>query len=422
MVTSSNKYNFSKRFLWGAASSAHQYEGAPDSQWAAWEDKNASSLSKAAQYRMDHVPVWKDVKEQASNRENYLSGQGNGHYERFAEDFDLLNSLNLNAWRFSIEWSRLEPEEGRWNQAEIDRYHRYFEELKRRKIEPVVTLFHFSLPKWFEDKGGFEKTANVDHFVNYAEKVFAEYGQYLRLVATINEPDIYIQRGWLAENGWPPAKHGNYIGAVKVYYNLARAHKRVYQAAKRRSRRIKIGLVSNLSHHYLADESIKSKAALAINRYRKDEWLLNRLRRQIDWIGVNYYFSDRYQLGKIDNLNQQVNDLGWEMLPAKIEQVLVRTYKKYGKPIIITENGVADMNDKYRRWWIAYTIGAIHKALKQGVRVEGYLHWSLLDNFEWSDGFWPRFGLFAVDYQTFERKPRESAIWFGKVIAKLRRG
>lgn len=416
------KYNFSKRFLWGAASSAHQYEGSPNSQWSAWEKDNATSLAKVAPYRISHVSIWDEIKDQAANRENYLSAQGNGHYDRFETDFDIISSLNLNAWRFSIEWSRLEPSQGQWDAAEIARYHRYFEELKRREIQPIVTLFHFTLPKWFEDKGGFEKTANVNYFVKFAEKILAEYGSELRYVVTINEPEIYITKGWLDESAWPPAKHGSHLGAAKVYFNLIRAHKRVYLAAKRRSRRIKVGIAANIAHHHLADESIKSKLSLRINSYRKDDWMLNRLRHHLDWIGVNHYFSDRYVNGKVGNLNQQVSDLGWEMLPDNLEPVLSRVYKKYGKPLIVTESGVADMDDKYRRWWIAHTIEAIDKAIKQGARVEGCLHWSLLDNFEWADGFWPRFGLVEVDYSTYERIPRQSAVWFAKVVARLRKG
>jgi len=416
------KYTFPKRFLWGASTSSHQVEGGNYNQWSEWEDTNALSLSKKAIYRLDETPVWDDIKSQAIERDNYISGKAVDHYNRYEKDFDILNQLNMNSYRFSIEWSRLEPREGEWDQKEIDHYHRYFEALKKRKITPVVTLFHWTTPVWFAEKGGFERKANVDYFVRFARKVFAEYGAHLRLVCTLNEPEIYVGKGWLDEDAWPPAKHGSRIGAIKTSLNLISAHKQVFAAARSSSRRIKIGIANNVSNYYAADDSLKTKSAMKLKRYISDDLFVDRIKKHVDWIGVNYYFSNKYLNGKEQNENKRVNDLGWEMLPDNIEHVIMRQWQRYKKPIIITENGVADQGDQYRKWWIAHTIDAIHSAMKRGARVEGYLHWSLLDNFEWSYGKWPRFGLVAVDYKTMERTIRPSAAWFGKVVGNLRKG
>ena len=418
---SKTNYQFPQRFLWGASVSAHQVEGGTNNQWTAWEQANAKSLAHKAPYRLDHLARWDAIKIQAIDPDNYVSGSAVDHFNRFTEDFDYLKRMNMNSFRFSIEWSRIEPKEGEWSEAGLAFYHRYFNELRARKITPVVTLFHFSLPAWFSEKGGFERTKNIDYFVRFAEKVFDEYGAHLRLVCTINEPYIYVSRGWIDEDGWPPAKHGAKVTAARVFHNLALAHKRVFLLARRKSRRFKVGIAANIAHNYRVDDKQKTKLLYQRVTQLSDELFLRRINKSCDWIGLNFYFSNRLKEGRIENLNERVSDVGWEMLPDSIEPVIMRLHRLFNKPIIITENGVADMTDSYRKWWLAHTLHAMHSALRNGARVEGYLHWSLLDNFEWADGKWPRFGLVAVDYRTMEREIRQSGVWFGKVIARLKR-
>lgn len=413
-------YKFPKRFLWGAATSAHQVEGGLHNQWTVWELDHAKSFAKQAEYKLEYLPDWSRTRKQATKPENYISGRASDHYRRYEEDFDIMKSLHMNAFRFSIEWSRLEPEEGKWDQAEIKHYRQYLIALKKRGIEPVVTLFHWSMPVWFADKGGFERRSNIHYFVQFAERVFDELGTHIRLVCTFNEPEVYIGEGWLSQGMWPPGKQAAYLSGFWTYWNLARAHNAVVKMARRKSRRYKLSVSKNCAHHYVGDDSWKSKWRVRLTEYVFDYWFLNRIRRHIDWLGLNYYFSNRYIDGKVTNENVRTNDLAWEMIPDNIEPVLVRLWRKYKKPLIVTENGVADRDDAYRKWWIAHTIDAIHRAMRSGVRIDGYLHWSLLDNCEWAYGKWPRFGLVEVDYRTQQRTIRPSAVWYGKVIRKLR--
>lgn len=414
------KYTFPKRFLWGAATSAHQVEGGLKNQWSAWELENAKSLAKQAEYKLNELPVWHEVKDQATKASNYTSGKAANHYRLYEKDFEILSELNMNAFRFSIEWSRVEPEEGKWDVKAIEYYRKYLIALRRRKIEPMVTLFHWTTPVWFDQKGGFEKAGNVKYFTAFAEKVFDELGEHMRLVCILNEPESVVMHGYVTGD-WPPMQQGDYVKAIKVYKNLARAHNKVAQAAKKRSRRLKVGVSKGCAYHYAADTSWKSKVSVRTAEYIADYWFLNRIKKHLDWLGLNYYFSFGYENGRMLPPKPPMNDLGWEMAPDDMQFVLERLYKKYRKPLIVTESGVADRNDRYRKWWIAHSIDAIHKAMQNGARVEGYLHWSLLDNFEWAYGKWPRFGLVEVDYKTFKRAVRPSARWFGKVIAQLRK-
>ena len=414
------KYTFPKNFLWGAATSAHQVEGGNHNQWSVWELENARALAQQAKYKLKDLPEWSHIQKEATNPANYVSGRAVDHYRRYEQDFDLITDLNMNAFRFSIEWSRIEPEEGVWNEHEIEHYRQYLVALKERGIEPVVTLFHWTMPVWFAKKDGFEKRSNIKYFVRFCEKVFEELGAHFKITCVFNEPEVYVAFGWLHEGEWPPSKKGQFLLGYWTYLNIAVAHNHVVKLARKRTPHLRLGTTKNIANHYAGDKSLKTKLFIWFTMYMEDYLFLNKIKRHMDWIGVNYYFSNRYIDGLPNNETDYIQDVGWEMQPENISHVLERIYAKYKKPIIITENGVADYNDKYRKWWIAHTLDAIHSSMKKGVKVEGYLHWSLLDNFGWAFGKWPRFGLIAVDYRTMKRTPRSSAIWFGKVIKTMR--
>ncbi|HEX6258421.1 MAG TPA: family 1 glycosylhydrolase [Candidatus Saccharimonadales bacterium] len=412
-------FTFPKRFLWGASVSAHQVEGGNHNQWSVWELENAKSLAKQAEYKQTGLPNWSRIKKQATTPENYISGKASNHYDDYRQDFAWVKKLNMNAFRFSIEWSRIEPEEGRWNPEAIAHYKKYVKTLKANKIEPVITLFHFTLPVWFAQKGGFEKRANIKYFVRFAEKVLSEVGADVRYVVTINEPEVFAMQGWL-EGTWPPNKTSKWQ-ALRVYVNLAVAHNRVAKMAQGMSRRFKIGLSKNCAHHYPGDDAWVTRATARLAQWGADYFFLNLVKQRLDWLGVNYYFSYRYYGYRIHNPeNIPLSDLGWTMEPGNIQPVVERLYAKYGIPVMVTENGLADATDEERQWWLTHTLSALHKAHKNGVELLGYMHWSLLDNFEWAYGRWPRFGLLEVDYKTGERTPRKSAIWLAAVIKKLR--
>jgi beta-glucosidase len=421
---------FPKDFMWGGSTAAHQVEGNNHNQWSVWELANAERLAKGspglhpnsgAYHRFSQLPVWKDVQEQATDPNNYISGKAIDHYSRFREDFDIAKQLNLNSFRFTIEWSRLEPQEGQWNQEAFDHYKTYIAELKKRDLEPVMNIFHWTLPVWFADKGGFEKKRNLKYFERFVHKVAQELLTHVRYVITLNEPNVYATFSYLTGE-WPPQKANPLIFA-RVYWNLTRAHKKAYYLLKQQKPSLQIGIAAQLANvQAKRPHSISDELVTHYMRYWWNWWFLKRIKREQDFIGLNYYFTDyyRFMLGMVrDNPKVPVNDMGWYMEPEGIYPLLVRLWAHYKKPIIITENGVADMHDQYRRWWIEETIVAMERALSEGVELKGYFHWSLLDNFEWATGWWPKFGLVSVNRHNMKRTIRPSAKWFAHQIAKI---
>jgi beta-glucosidase len=412
------RLTFPKRFLWGAATSAHQIEGKTHNQWTEWELENAKSKAAQASYKLDYLDNWPDIEAEAKDPNNYVSGKATDHYDRYKQDFDLLTAMNMNAFRFSIEWSRVEPAEGAWNVEAFEHYKKYTAELKRRGIEPVVTLFHFTLPVWFAEKGGFENRGNIKYFVRFADKIVRELGANVRLIITINEPEIYANESYMVGN-WPP----NITSRRKTWQvlnNLASAHNQAAAAIHAINRRYKVSIAKNSNYFYAGDDAWLSIKSANIMQYLQDDYFLKKVVKNCDFLGVNYYFSNRVYGYRVHNPDQKLSDLGWDLSPGDIQFALERLNEKYNLPIIITENGLADVDDSRRQWWITQTLIGMQRAMDNGVKLEGYLHWSLLDNFEWDKGRWPRFGLAKVDYVTFERTLRPSAVWFSKIIKHLR--
>ena len=412
------RLTFPKKFLWGAATSAHQVEGNTYNQWTVWELENAKTKAAQAVHQWGDLDTWDRSEKEATNPSTYVSGIGADHYTHYEQDFDLLESLNMNAFRFSIEWSRVEPNKDAWSVEAIEHYKQYVAELKRRNIEPVVTLFHFTLPTWFTALGGFEKRSNVRYFTRFVDKIMHELGSHVRFVITINEPEIYAHESYGAGN-WPPNVTSRKL-FFRVLNNLAYAHNQSAQLIHGMNRRYKVSISKNSAYFYAGDDAILSRKSADIMQYTQDDYFLKKVVKTCDFLGVNYYFSNRVYGYRTHNPNERVSDLGWDLSPAHIQFVLERLNEKYGLPIIVTENGLADSVDENRQWWLTQTLAGMQRAMDNGVRLDGYLHWSLLDNFEWDKGFWPRFGLAHVDYATKKRTLRPSAQWFGKVIKHLR--
>ncbi len=410
--------HFPRRFFWGAAVSSHQVEGGNHNNWSVWELENAKSLAKSASYKLSHMTVWPHIEKQATDPDNYISGQAIDHYNRYKVDIAIAAKLNLNAFRFSIEWSRIEPEEGVWDIKAIEHYRDYIQEIIKNGMEPMMTLYHWTVPVWFVKKGGFEKSGNIEYFIRFAEKVIDEYYKDIRYITSINEPDTVMSHGYITLDH-PPQKRSA-LKALLVYRNLLKSHKRIYRYAHKKSRRLRVGFTKSYAYAYAGNDSLLSRLSSRLDARIRDDLPIRYVRRQLDFIGMNYYFSDRYIGAKIENPNEKVNDLGWDMQPDNIYHVLMRL-KKWRKPILITESGVADYNDQYRQWWITQSIMGMHKAIKKNVDLIGYMHWSLFDNFEWAYGKWPRFGLVAVDYENnMKRTVRPSGIWYGRIVKKLR--
>ncbi len=415
------KSQFPPNFFWGASTASHQVEGGNHNQWSVWELEVAKEHAQIAHQHLSNLPGWESIKAQAEKPDNYVSGRGVDHYKRYKEDFAIAKSLNLNAFRFGIEWSRLEPTEGRWNEKEVEYYRGYIKELRKKGLEPFLNIWHWTMPVWFTDKGGFAKRENLKCFDRFVQKIADEYGKDLEYVITLNEPNVYTVFSY-GTGFWPPQEK-NWPKAIWIYRNLVSAHKRAYRILKHANPSINVGIAGQLSNiqakrpHNIIDEVVTK-----FMRYTYNWWFVNRIRKQQDFVGFNYYFTDYYKGFHKDNPKVPVNDLGWYMEPEGLYPLLVRAWAHYRKPIIVTENGVADEQDQYRQWWIEESIVAMERALSEGVQVAGYFHWSLLDNFEWAYGWWPKFGLVSVDRANgMKREIRPSAKWFAAAIRSTKK-
>lgn len=419
MNEKNKKKIFPNDFFWGASTASHQVEGGTVNQWSVWELENAKELAQTAHQRLSWLENWNDIKNQAEDPHNYVSGNGVDHYKKYEHDFDIVNKLNMNAFRFGIEWSRIEPEEGKWDEKEIKHYKKYILELRKRKIEPFLNIWHWTFPNWFAEKGGFKKRSNIEYFERFVKKVAEEFCDDITYVITLNEPNVYASFSY-ATGEWPPEEK-SWISTAVVYINLVTAHKRAYKILKDKKDSLQIGVAAQLANiQAKRPHSLIDSFGTKWMRYFWNWWFLYRIKNQQDFIGFNYYFTDYYTgLAKRENPKIPVNDLGWYMEPEGLYPLLIRLWSKYKKPIFVTENGLADEKDEYRRWWIEETIVAMERAISEGVDLKGYFHWSLLDNFEWKYGWWPKFGLVAVNRKTMIRTVRPSAKWFADKIKDL---
>lgn len=408
-----------KPFYWGASTASHQVEGGTVNQWSVWELSVAAHQAKTAKKRLGWMPDFPEFEARASDPANYISGKGVDHFNRYRVDFDIVKGLGLNAFRFTIEWSRVEPEEGKFDAAAINHYREYIAELNKRGIEPFLNIWHWTVPVWFAEKGGFTKRSNLKYFDEFAKKVAQELLHGVNYVITLNETNVYASFSY-ATGEWPPQEKNN-LKALWVYVNLISAHKHAYKVIKKYHPRVQVGVAQQLADvQPYAQDSFSDELVTKLMRYGWNWWWLNRIKKYQDFVGFNYYFTDYYSKWHRRNPQTPTNDLGWYMEPKGILPLMRRIAKHYpGKPIFITENGVADANDKYRKWWLQETMQALDAARKEDIPVAGYLHWSLLDNFEWAYGWWPQFGLVHVDREHgMKRTVRPSAKWWAEEIKK----
>lgn len=396
-------FTFPKDFLWGTATAAHQIEGNNvNSDWWAWEHRDRSK-----------EPTWK------ANLPLEPSLIACDSYNRYEEDFDLCVKLNNNAVRFGIEWARIEPEEGKFDQNEIEHYRKVLKAAKDRQLQTFVTLHHFTSPAWLAKMGGWLNPKVIELFARYSRKCAEEFGSLVDFWTTINEPQVYTLSSYFYGK-WPP-QFRNPFKVLKVQQNQIRAHIKAYDAIKTVGD-YKVGIVKNIS--WFVDSWPLNK----IFYYFGATDMLNKLRSKLDYIGVNYYFTQThnfrwllhmFSLQSIFSLDKfakfPFSDLKWSLNPTGIEKILL-DLKKYNLPIYITENGLADHTDKYRVWYINQILRHCAKALNAGVPLKGYFHWSLIDNYEWAEGFWPRFGLVGIDRENgLKRIPRPSFYFYANI-------
>ena len=415
METKTKKLEFPAGFLWGAATSAHQVEGGTSNDWTEWEKNNAERLAKEVTGKWQ---TWQQEKfPEMFDPQNYISHQACDHYHRYAEDFDLAKTLGHNAHRFSIEWSRIEPEEGKFDEREVEHYQKVLEALKARGMEPFVTLWHWTMPVWLSSVGGVENDKFADYFVRYTKYVTRKLEAEVKFWITLNEPTSVISHSYVFGN-WPPQRRNIFV-AQKVYQRLATAHNKAYVEIKKINQVFQVGFANILQFvEPLNDNSPWDKLTTKVFDYFANNKFLKLVDGHNDFLTAQYYFHTRLKFPWLrKNENKIVSDLGWEIYPEGIYHVL-KNLQKYNLPIYVTENGLADAFDDKRAEFIKKHLFWIHRAMETGVDVRGYFYWSLLDNFEWDKGFWPRFGLVEIDYKTLERKIRPSAWQYAKICQR----
>jgi beta-glucosidase len=417
---------FPDGFLWGAATSAHQVEGG--NRLNDW---------------------WRFEQQPGKIHGGDVSGAACRHYERFDADFALAAADGHNVHRLSLEWSRLEPERGRHDGAAVAHYHDVFASLRRRGLTPLVTLHHFTNPLWIADRGGWENRETIDRFCDFVRFCAREYGGEVDWWCTVNEPEVYAFRGY-SEGVWPPAKRDE-GAALVVLGHLLEAHGRAYRILHDEDRadadgdgvKARVGFAKHrpqlvparpwfpldvlrarfenaVFNDAVEEAAVTGAIALSIPGVKPVRRDVPELKDSLDWFGLNYYTRWLVKMFAPDphvaKKGAPLNDLGWEIWPRGFEEALLRV-ATYGKPIVVTENGVADATDHVRPRVLVESLLHMGNAIEKGANVIGYCHWSLMDNFEWSDGYRGRFGLYRVDFADPER-PRmrtKSADLFARI-------
>jgi beta-glucosidase len=394
-----------KDFLWGTAGAAYQIEGG----------NVASDV-----WVLEHLktPLFKEP-----------SGDADDVYNRVEEDLALAASLGFNCHRLSIEWSRIEPEPGQISQAALAYYRRVLESCRRRGLAPVVTYNHYTVPRWFAAAGGFETRDGIAPFVRYCELVTRHMGDLIAVAATFNEPNVNALLHWtptirqlepmlpqlrqaIAAGAGAPKWSSPLLGDFRVQQPIMiEAHARAYDAIKAvSSDRFPVGVTLALNDDQAAGpgSGLVEKRAQVLTPW---------LEAPGDMVGVQNYTTSR--VGPDADLppapGVELTQMGYPFAPEALEAVIRTVAGLTKRPIYVTENGVATEDDSRRIAFIRQAVAGVQRCLADRIDVRSYIHWSLLDNWEWTNGYRPKFGLVAVDRTTFERKPKPSASYFGQI-------
>ncbi len=436
--------HFPPDFVWGVSTSAFQIEGAADA-----DGKGPS--------------IWDTFCRQSGAIADASDGRvACEHYQRWADDLDLIQSLGVKAYRFSVSWPRVQPTgQGAWNEAGLAFYDRLVDGMLARGLQPHLTLNHWDLPQALQDRGGWANRETVDHFVDYALGIQRRLGDRLASLCTHNEPWVVAVLGHQTGVFAPGLK--DEALALQVSHHLLLSHGRALKALRAEGAKEKLGIVLNLAPVHPATPAAADKARAVLEdgrllrwymdplcqgRYPVDIWLdlgakapkmqdgdLAEIRQPLDFLGVNYYSrlvqsADRPWDAKA--AGKEVNEMGWEIYPEGLTELLLRLHRDYPQvpSLWVTENGGAfpdpwiegRVQDEARTRYLQRHIAAVHAARLEGVPVDAYMVWSLLDNFEWSSGYAKRFGIVHVDYQTQQRTPKDSARWYRQFLAAQAKG
>ncbi|MEI7885400.1 MAG: family 1 glycosylhydrolase [Clostridia bacterium] len=392
----------------GCATAATQIEGGTtDNSWYAWAKKA------------------KKIKDGSS------PSRGNQHWELYEEDIQLMAELGIKHYRMGIEWSRIEPTQGNFDQAAIEHYREELKLLLQYKIEPLLTLHHFSNPSWFEEQGAFSKSSAVPIFLAYVTFVVEQLQDLCTAFVTINEPNIYVTNGYIYGQ-WPPGKK-SFFTAMRVMKNLTLCHLAAYQEIHRiyGEKKVLVGFANHLRvfEGYNKNPIYQLEAKImeylfqgAITKSMSTGKLAFPLGisapygkgKYYDYIGINYYSRSAIKHFREYVLpNRPTNDLGWDIYPEGLTILCQAQYKKYQAPIWITENGTCDRTDSFRSLFIYEHIKQI---VEHQLPVERYYHWTLMDNFEWSEGESAAFGLVQCDFETQKRTIRSSGNFYSTML------
>jgi beta-glucosidase len=380
--------SFPDGFRWGTATAAHQIEGGNwNNDWWAWERDPDSGTTEP-------------------------SGDCCDSYHRYAEDHAIVADLGLDNYRFSLEWSRVEPEDGEFSVAALDHYARVCDDLLARGVTPVVTFHHFTTPRWVARAGGWAIAGTADRFARFCERAARHLGARIGMACTINEPNMVATGGYLG--GVFPPGHRDPAERRIVNDVFCRAHRLAVDAIKGVRPDLDVGLTLAMQSPHPVDGG--EERSRRILRNLEDVYL--EVAAGDDFLGVQTYTRMRIgpdgALGPEDGV--RTTTMGYEFWPEALEETLRRAWAATdGTPLVVTENGIATEQDEERIEYVERALAGVLRALADGIDVRGYTYWSLLDNFEWAYGYGPHFGLVAVDRSTFARTPKPSAHWYASV-------
>jgi beta-glucosidase len=380
---------FPEGFVWGTSTAAHQVEGGNwNNDWWAWEHTPGSPCKEP-------------------------SGDACDHYHRYPEDIALLADLGFGAYRFSVEWSRIEPEDGEFSKAALDHYRRMCAACHEHGLAPVVTYHHFTSPRWVAARGGWAEASTADRFARFAERTAAAIGDLTGWACTFNEPNWVVTNGYIS-GSWPPGVKADKDGAQRARDTFLDAHRKSVEAIKSGPGTAPVGLTLSMTDVQAVDGGDVNAARF--RRNMEDPYLA--AATGDDFLGVQVY--TRARVGPDGMVpppdGAELTLMGYEFWPDALAACMRRAWTVTdGVPQLVTENGIGTDDDTRRIAYVEQALAGVLDCVADGLDVRGYCYWSALDNFEWIHGYGPTFGLVSVDRETQARTVKPSATWLGGI-------